>query len=93
MFIEIIGLGRKNAELIIANENYCAKRSGRASYLKSQFVSISHELRTPLYGVVGIYNKICYWMSMKLADSPHLASLNFLRVTYHLLMMFFKLIG
>jgi signal transduction histidine kinase/CheY-like chemotaxis protein len=70
---------KKNAELIIANEElFIAKeKAEEASYLKSQFVStISHELRTPLYGVVGITNMLLD-EHKELADSPHLNSLKF----------------
>ncbi|WP_198554617.1 response regulator [Flavobacterium sp. ALD4] len=70
---------KKNAELIIANEELllAKEKAEEASYLKSQFVStISHELRTPLYGVVGITNMLLD-EHKELADSPHLNSLKF----------------
>jgi signal transduction histidine kinase/CheY-like chemotaxis protein len=70
---------KKNAELIIANEELVVakEKAEEASYLKSQFVStISHELRTPLYGVVGITNMLLD-EHKELAESPHLESLKF----------------
>lgn len=70
---------KKNAELIIANEqlSLAKEKAEVASQLKSQFVStITHELRTPLYGVLGITNMLLD-EHKELANSPHLMSLKF----------------